>query len=208
MTLNQVLEFLGTAALATAGVALVGGVISYDRFKPVAITLGPSTTIYFRDPTLDTRVHEAIHRRQMREKSSLGRLASALRYTTDYGYRLDEEAEAKAGEICLQIHQFSSELPAYTTARSKTQAEDYRAWAWERMGARVRDRVGAKLQGGERCAEILRGVVLDVPPDSPLSGQEAERLATFQFLQSYGSRKTVRNRRPPDDSGTRPSATG
>ena len=103
MTLNQVLEFLGTTALATAGVALVGGVISYDRFKPVAITLGPSTTtIYFRDPTLDTRVHEAIHRRQMRDKSSLGRLASALRYTTDYGYRLDEEAEAKAGEICLQ----------------------------------------------------------------------------------------------------------
>ena len=116
-----------------AGVALVGGAISYDRFKPVAITLGPSTTIYFRDPTLDTRVHEAIHRRQMRDKSSLGQLASALRYTTDYGYRLDEEAEAKAGEICLQIHQFSSELPAYTTARSKTQAEAYRAWAWERM---------------------------------------------------------------------------
>lgn len=41
MTLNQVLEFLGTVALATAGVALVEGVISYDRFKPAAITLGP-----------------------------------------------------------------------------------------------------------------------------------------------------------------------
>ena len=90
MTLIQALEFLGTAALAMAGVALVGGAISYDRFKPVAITLGPSTTIYFRDPTLDTRVHEAIHRRQMRDKSSLGQLAGALRYTTglqSYGSR-------------------------------------------------------------------------------------------------------------------------
>ena len=144
----------------------------------------------------------------MRDKLSLGQLASALRYTTDYGYRLDEEAEAKAGEICLQIHQFSSELPAYTTARSKTQTAGYRAWAWERMGAGVPDRVGAKRQGGDRCAEILGGVVLDVPPDSPLSGQEAERLATFQFLQSYGNRGTVRKRRPTDASGTRPSAAG
>ena len=103
--------------------------------------------IYFSEPTLETRVHEAIHRRQMRDKSSLGQLASALRYTSDYGYRLDEEAEAKAGEVCLQIHRFSSELPAYTTARSKSQAEAYRAWAWERMGVRVPDRVGAKLPG-------------------------------------------------------------
>ena len=193
MTLDKVLQFLGNA-LVIAGIVLVGGAISYERFQPVAITLGPSTTVYFNEPTLDTRVHEAIHRRQMRDKSSLGQLASALRYTTDYGYRLDEEAEAKAGEVCLQIHRFSSELPAYTTARSKSQAEAYRAWAWERMGARVPDRVGAKLQGGERCAEILRGVVLDVPPGSPLSGREAERLATFQFLQSYGSSSTDRER--------------
>jgi hypothetical protein len=126
----------------------------------------------------------------------------------DRDWALDEEAEAKAGEICLQVHQFSAQLPAYTTARSKTQAKAYRAWAWERVGVRVPDRVGAKLQGGKRCAEILRGVVLDVPPDSPLSGQEAERLATFQFWQSYGSSSAVPKRLPTDASGTRSSAAG
>ena len=63
---------------------MVGGAISYDHFKPATITLGPSTPTCFRDPILDTRVHEAIHRRQMREELSLGQLASALRHTTDY----------------------------------------------------------------------------------------------------------------------------
>ena len=124
----------------------------------------------------------------MRDKSLPGRLISALRYNFDYRYRLDEEAEAKAGELCLQIHKFSSELPAYTTARSRNQAEVYRAWAWERIGVRVPDRVGGKLQSGERCSELLLGVALDLPPGAPLSDQEAVRLATLRFLlQSYGS---------------------
>lgn len=194
MTPRRFLSALATVVLALAGVGLVLGAITYHRFRPVAMTLGPTTTLYFHAPTLDTRVHEAIHRRQMRDKNALGRVVSALRYTTDYRYRLDEEAEAKAGELCLQIHRFSSELPAYTTARSRSQAEAYRAWAWERIGDRVADRVGAQLESGQRCADILRGVTLDLPPGSPLSGQEAVRLATFQFLQSFGSSGTDQKR--------------
>jgi hypothetical protein len=187
---RQVLAFLGRALALLVGVGLCAGAITYERFQPAALTVGPATTLYFREPTLATRVHEAIHRRQMRDKSPLGRLASAVRYPFDYRYRLDEEAEAKAGELCLQIHKFSSELPAYTTARSRSQAEAYRAWAWERIGVRVPDRVGERLQSGERCSEILRGVTLDLPPGSPLSGQDAVRLATLRFLQSYGSSGT------------------
>jgi hypothetical protein len=187
---RQVLAYLGQATLVVLGVSLVAGATTYDRFQPVAITLGPSTTVYFREPTLETRLHEAIHRRQMRDKSPIGRLVNALRYNFDYRYRLDEEAEAKAGELCLQINKFSAELPAYTTARSQSQAQAYRAWAWERIGVRVPDRVGEHLQGGERCAEILRGVELDLRPGAPLSERDQVRLATLRFLQSYGSSGT------------------
>ena len=82
---------------ALAGVLAAKGVKTFYEFRPAAITLGPNTTLYFSDhPTLVTRVHEAIHRRQMRDKSVVGRLMSALRYKFDYSYRLDEEAEAKA----------------------------------------------------------------------------------------------------------------
>jgi hypothetical protein len=182
--------YLGHATLVVLGVGLVAGATTYDRFQPVAMTLGPSTTLYFREPSLETRVHEAIHRRQMRDKSAAGRVVSALRYNFDYRYRLDEEAEAKAGELCLQINKFSAELPAYTTARSRSQAQAYRAWAWERIGVRVPDRVGEHLQGGERCAEILRGVEVDLPPGAPLSERDQVRLATLRFLQSYGSSDT------------------
>jgi hypothetical protein len=187
---RQAFAYLGQATLVVLGVGLIAGATTYDRFQPVAMTLGPSTTVYFREPTLETRLHEAIHRRQMRDKSPVGRVVSALRYNFDYRYRLDEEAEAKAGELCLQINKFSAELPAYTTARSKSQAQAYRAWAWERIGVRVPDRVGEQLQGGERCAEILRGVELDVRPGTPLSERDQVRLATLRFLQSYGSTGT------------------
>src|SRR5688500_10695342 len=94
---RQVLAFVGRALALLVGVGLCAGSITYDRFQPAAVTLGPATTLYFREPTLATRVHEAIHRRQMRDKSLAGRLASALRYPFDYRFRLDEEAEAKAG---------------------------------------------------------------------------------------------------------------
>ena len=180
----------GRVVSLIVGVALTVGAVTYERFQPAGITLGPGTTLYFREPTLSTRVHEAIHRRQMRDESIVGRLVSALRYPFDYRYRLEEEAEAKAGELCLQIHRFSSELPAYTTARSRAQAAEYRAWAWERIGVRVPDRVGHALKGGERCSEILRGVTLDLPPGTPLSDDDAVRLATLRFLQSYGSSGT------------------
>jgi hypothetical protein len=70
---------------------MIAGAITYDRFQPAAITLGPATTLYFREPGLATRVHEAIHRRQMRDKTTLGRLVSAVRYPFDYRFRLDEE---------------------------------------------------------------------------------------------------------------------
>jgi hypothetical protein len=164
------------------------GVRTFLDFRPAAITLGPNTTLYFTDsPSLTTRVHEAIHRRQMRDKSLVGRVVNAVRYNFDYAYRLEEEAEAKAGEICLQVHKFSDELPAYTTARSRSQAEAYRAWSWERIGVQVADRVGEKLEYGERCHEILQGVVLDLPPGEELAGDESLKLAAFRFLQSYGS---------------------
>lgn len=170
------------------GVLMVVGIRTYLTFQPAAITLGPSTTIYFTDdPPLSMRVHEAIHRRQMRDKSTLGRIWNALRYNFDYRYRLDEEAEAKAGEICLQIHRFSPELSAYTTARSVSQARAYRAWAWERMGMRVPDRVGEKLRRGENCHRILQGVELDLPPGAVLSESDALKEATLRFLQAYGS---------------------
>jgi hypothetical protein len=176
------------ALTAVTGVLTSKGVQTFMEFRPAAITLGPGTTIYFNDePSLVTRVHEAIHRRQMRDKSFIGRLANAVRYNFDYQYRLDEEAEAKAGEICLQIHKFSDELPAYTTARSRAQAEVYRAWAWERIGPTVPDRVGDKLQHGERCHEILAGVTLDLPPGEQLTEEAALKLAAFRFLQSWGS---------------------
>ena len=182
LVLGVFLTFTGLAAFA---------VRTFLSFQPAAITLGPNTTIYMSDdPSLATRVHEAIHRRQMRDKSPLGRWASALRYNFDYEYRLDEEAEAKAGEICLQIHKFSRELPAYTTARSRSQAEVYRAWAWERIGPTVADRVGEKLRYGERCHEILAGVTLDVLPGEELSDDDALKLAAFRFLQAYGSSET------------------
>lgn len=174
--------------LAGSGFLLAAGIRTFLSFRPAAITLGPSTTFYFGgDPPVVTRVHEAIHRRQMRDESTPGRIWKALRYNFDYGYRLNEEAEAKAGEICLQIHRFNPELSAYTTARSLSQARAYRAWAWERMGVSVPDRVGEQLQGGENCHRILRGVQLDVPPGGVLSQADSVRLATFHFLQAYGS---------------------
>jgi hypothetical protein len=173
---------------ASAGVLCAKGVKTFVEFRPAAITLGPNTTLYFSDdPSLVTRVHEAIHRRQMRDKSAWGRVVSAIRYNFDYSYRLDEEAEAKAGEICLQIHKFSAELPAYTTARSRSQAEVYRAWAWESIGPTVPDRVGEQLRHGVSCHEILAGVTLDVAPGEALTEDEALKLAAFRFLQSYGS---------------------
>ena len=176
------------ASAAVAGVLAAKGARTFVEFRPAAITLGPNTTIYFSDdPSLVTRVHEAIHRRQMRDKSLLGQLVSAVRYNIDYEYRLHEEAEAKAGEICLQIHKFSEELPAYTTARSRSQAEVYRAWAWERIGPTVPDRVGDRLQHGGSCHEILSGVTLDLPPGEELTDDETLKLAAFRFLQSYGS---------------------
>lgn len=181
-------RLFGVALPALAGLLLVVGVHRYQTFRPAAITLGPETTIYFdENPTLSTRVHEAIHRRQMKEKSVVGRLWSAVRYNFDYGYRLEEEAEAKAGELCLQIHRFSSELPEHTTARSRRQAEAYRTWAWERVGLDVPDRVGDHLEGGARCSQILRGVVLDLPPEARLSEGDRLKMATLRFLQSYGS---------------------
>lgn len=181
-------RLFGVALPALLGLLIVVGVHRYNTFRPAAITLGPETTLYFDDdPTLSTRVHEAIHRRQMREKSVLGRLWSAVRYNFDYGYRLDEEAEAKAGELCLQIHKFSSELPEYTTARSQRQAEAYRTWAWERVGIEVPDRVGRHLEGGARCSAILQGVVLDLPPEARFSETDRLKMATLRFLQSYGS---------------------
>jgi hypothetical protein len=176
------------ALAAVGGVLVAKGVKTFYEFRPAAITLGPNTTLYFSEhPSLVTRVHEAIHRRQMSDKSALGRIVSAVRYNFDYSYRLDEEAEAKAGEICLQIHKFSAELPAYTTARSRSQAEVYRAWAWENIGPTVPDRVGEKLGYGERCQEILSGVSLDLPPGEALSDDDALKLAAFRFLQAYGS---------------------
>lgn len=183
--IRRYVPHLATVAL---GVLLLVGVRTYLNFRPAAITLGPSTTHYFHDePRFTTRVHEAIHRRQMREKSWPGRLWNALRYNFDYGYRLQEEAEAKAGEICLQIHRFSSELPAYTSERSVSQARAYRGWAWERMGLSVPDRVGEQLQGGDNCHRILRGVELDLEPGAELAPEDSLKLATFRFLQAYGS---------------------
>ena len=156
--------YLGRAVLLILGVALTVGAVTYQRFRPEVITLGPATTLYFREPTLTTCVHEAIHRRQMRDKSVVGRLVSALRYPFDYRYRLDEEAEAKAGELCLQIHRFSSELPAYTTARSRSQAAEYRAWAWERIGVRVPGPGRERAQGWRALLrDPARG---DAGPDS------------------------------------------
>ncbi|MBW3535520.1 MAG: hypothetical protein KY453_09950, partial [Gemmatimonadetes bacterium] len=102
---TTVSRLLPHAILVVVGFLGIVGVRTFQRFQPAAITLGPQTTLYFKDdPPLATRVHEAIHRRQMRDKSWAGRVFSALRYNFDYGYRLEEEAEAKAGEICLQIH--------------------------------------------------------------------------------------------------------
>jgi hypothetical protein len=174
--------------LAGSGFLAAAGIRTFLSFRPAAITVGPSTTFYFRShPPVVTRVHEAIHRRQMRDEPTLGRIWKALRYNFDYGYRLNEEAEAKAGEICLQIHRFNPELSAYTTARSLSQARAYRAWAWERMGVSVPDRVGEKLQGGENCHRILRGVELDLPAGEALSQADSVKLATFRFLQAYGS---------------------
>ncbi len=182
---------LGAAAVLTVLVVAASLAVwnAYRNFRPVAVTLGPQTTIYFQHPPpLSTRVHEAVHRRQMREKSFPSRMWSAFRYNFDYGYRLEEEAEARAAEICLQIHRFSSQLPAYTAARSLGQARAYRAWAWEKIGMDVPDRVGERLRDGEACGEILRGVELDLPPDERLSEEDELRLAAFHFLRSYGSR--------------------
>lgn len=174
--------------LVAVGVLLLVGIRTYVTFSPAAITLGPNTTLYFRDdPRFTTRVHEAIHRRQMREKSWPARIWNAVRYNFDYGYRLAEEAEAKAGEICLQIHRFSPELPVYTSARSISQARTYRAWAWERMGVAVPDRVGEQLMGGDNCHNILRGIELDLQPGAALSFEDSLKLATLHFLQAYGS---------------------
>ncbi|HZD05650.1 MAG TPA: hypothetical protein VE173_12055, partial [Longimicrobiales bacterium] len=181
-------RILTLAGLVLVGVGALVVIHTWVNFRPAAITLGPETTFYFeRDPPLRLRVHEAVHRRQMRDKSWVGRLWSALRYNFDYGYRLDEEAEAKAGELCLRIHRFSRDLSDYTTARSVFQARTYRAWAWDRMGVEVPDRVGEKLRGGAACHEILRGVVLDLPDGEPVKGEEAVELAAFRFLRAYGS---------------------
>ena len=188
---QQIRRLLLIAGVLLTGALVTVGVRTFLEFRPAAITLGPNTTIYFNDdPPLATRVHEAIHRRQMWDKSVPGRIVSAIRYNFDYQYRLDEEAEAKAGEICLQIHKFSDELPAYTTARSRSQAEAYRAWAWERIGVSVADRVGERLGNGQRCHQILQGVVLDLPPGEDLTEEESLKLAAFRFLQSYGSSET------------------
>jgi hypothetical protein len=176
------------AGFLVAGALAVVAIRKFLDFRPVAITIGPETTWYFTDdPPLRIRVHEAIHRRQMRDQSPLGRVWNAVRYNFDYGYRLDEEAEAKAGELCLRIHRFNTELPDYTTARSLSQAQAYRAWAWERLGESVADRVGAKLQGGAACHAILRSVELDLPPGARLDDDEVVELAAFRFLKAYGS---------------------
>ena len=63
MLRRQVRAFLGQTAIVTLGVTLVLGAVMYERFRPVAITLGATTTIYFREPSLETWMHEAIHRR-------------------------------------------------------------------------------------------------------------------------------------------------
>jgi len=178
-----VLSLLGIAVLLT-----VVGVRTFVTFRPAAITLGPETTLYFQaDPPFRIRVHEAIHRRQMRDKSFFGRALAAIRYNFDYAYRLDEEAEAKAGELCLRIHRFNADLPDYTTARSHFLAETYRAWAWERMGMEVPDRVGETLRRGAACHEILRGVDVDLPVGEVLSDDELVELAALRFLRDYGS---------------------
>lgn len=176
------------SAIAIAVALGVVGVRTFMDFRPAAITLGPETTIYFqRDPPFRIRVHEAVHRRQMRDKSLLGRILAAVRYNFDYAYRLDEEAEAKAGELCLRIHRFNADLPDYTTARSFFLAETYRAWAWERMGMEVPDRVGQKLRRGAACHEILRGVDVDLPTREALDDDEMVELAALHFLRDYGS---------------------
>ena len=176
------------SALAVTGSLSVVGIRTFLDFRPAAITLGPETTIYFQsDPPFRIRVHEAVHRRQMRDKSLLGRAVAAFRYNFDYAYRLDEEAEAKAGELCLRIHRFNADLPDYTTARSFFLAETYRAWAWERMGMAVPDRVGEKLRRGAACHEILRGVDVDLPVGEALDDNEMVELAALHFLREYGS---------------------
>ena len=66
-------------ALAVSALAAVG-VHTFLEFRPAAITLGPHTTLYFAEhPSLTTRVHEAIHRRQMQDKPMIGRVVSAGR---------------------------------------------------------------------------------------------------------------------------------
>jgi hypothetical protein len=176
------------SALAVMILLTAAGVRTFITFRPAAITLGPETTLYFqRDPPFRIRVHEAIHRRQMRDKSVVGRVLAALRYNFDYAYRLDEEAEAKAGELCLRIHRFNADLPDYTTARSHFLAETYRAWAWERMGMEVPDRVGETLRFGAACHEILRGVDVDLPVGGTLDDDELVELAALRFLRDHGS---------------------
>lgn len=179
------LALLGASAL----IFLVGAAVHRFRvLRPAAITVGPETTIYFRpDPSISIRVHEAVHRRQMRETSTLERLWNALRYNFDFDYRLEEEAEAKAAELCLQIHKFTEELPSFTSRRSERLATQYRAWTWEKVGVHVPDRVGRRLDEGRRCHEILAEVELDLSPGEALDDEETLKLAAFRFLQRYGS---------------------
>lgn len=181
----RLLALFGAALL----LFLVGAAVHrYRSLRPAAITIGPETTVYFRpDPSISVRVHEAVHRRQMREKSPLARVWSAIRYNFDFDYRLREEAEAKAGELCLQIHKFTESLPSFTSRRSERLAAQYRAWAWERVGVEVPDRVGARLEQGRRCHEILADVELDLPPGDTLDEDETLKLAALRFLQRYGS---------------------
>lgn len=167
-------------ATSLVGVLVTVSAVRFEQGQWGAITLGPRT-FYFEEPSIATRVHEAVHRQQFRESG----VAGLLRYVVDHSYRLDVEAEAAAGAYCVRYHRpvDFSEVVLSTSIR---QAASYRTWAWEPEQA-ARDRVGEQFADGLRCADILAGLELDLPPGKELDWESRVQLYAFRFFREYGS---------------------
>ena len=170
--------------IAVLLVAAIPNVILLHNVQPVATTTLGLTTYHVTEPDALLRIHEAVHRRQFRERPVMG----TLMYTLSRAYRLRVEAEAAAAELCSDLWTVVPvEYSHQTLGASSIQGEHYSVFSGR--GSTGGNPVDAYFLAGVRCSEIFSGVSLDYPDLQALTRVDSLRVATFLHFRD-GERST------------------
>lgn len=138
---------------------------------PVAITIAPSYTVYFtEDISPRLWVHEAVHRRQWKERGTL----KMIPYIFDFKHRSLVEAEAIAASMCIDTKVVQLDFPAKSYSNDKfihISHTDFHS----------------VLNGGLNCGHLLRDLPRELPPEVTQTGTLVDQAALFSFFRTYGS---------------------